>query len=539
VAQTSGSPGGQKHGGTPEAMVGSTGAGGHTNLGGTVLLGNESRRWLRNRATPGPRTTIARSTLVGVALIAVLVLASCTASWEISQPGRSTTTSTPQRPTTTRPTTTTTRPTTTTTRPTTTTSKPPTTTTAAPPNITTVAPDGGNGPGQPFDQPGRHLPNDHAYFPLAVWLEEVHNPAEIAQLADKGINTFEAIVASSDLNAIEASGMKLIAQVDDFCTPTCRTHPAIDGWLLYDEPDLMYGGGNDAWSGKFGWNTCIPPQDQGGHCGYTFLNAMKARVPAGDMTKVNFGLFMLPTPGGYDYGNAVCSAFDNGWGDIVGMDYYGFTHPGRSAFTMRGAFYGLQIDRMRACDAMAGGTAPADRKPVWAVVDLGAPFGDGGQITPPQMRSATWHSIIAGARGVLYFNHSFGGTCQTFTVLRDGCSLNVTMQAAVKALNAQITQLAPVLNSATATGYVTTSPNIRATAKVGGADAPFGTGIYTIAGATWSGGGSQQATITINPAAGPTPGTASVLFEGRTVPIVAGKIVDTFADGNAIHIYKW
>jgi hypothetical protein len=76
---------------------------------------------------------LSRSTLAGVALIAVLVLASCTGSWEFSEPGLSTT-STPQRPMMTRPTTTTTRPTTTTTRPTTTTSKPPPTTqaTAAP-----------------------------------------------------------------------------------------------------------------------------------------------------------------------------------------------------------------------------------------------------------------------------------------------------------------------------------------------------------------------------------------------------------------------
>jgi hypothetical protein len=510
-----------------------------------VLLRNMSRRWLRSGARAGPRGTLSRSTLVGVALTAVLALASCTASWEISEPpGRSTTTSTPQRPTTTRPTTTTTRPTTTTTRPTTTTSKPaPTTTTT---NITTVAPDGGNGPGQPFDQQGRNLPNDHAYFPLAVWLENVHDccPGQmatdkLAALADKGINTLDALTSDSNLNAVEASSMKFIAQVDDFCAPTCRTHPAIDGWLLYDEPDLMYRGGSDPWSGKFGWNTCIPPQDQGGDCGYTVLDAMKARVPAGDMTQVNFGLFMLPTPGGYWYDDSVCSAFVNGKRDIVGMDFYGFTHPDRTAYMTRGAFYGLQIDRIRACDAMAGGTAPVDRKPVWGVVELGAPFSNGGQITPPQMRSATWHTIIAGARGVLYFNHSFGGACQTYSILRDGCSLNVAMQAAVKAQNAQITQLAPVLNSATATGYVTTSPNIRATAKVGGSDAPFGAGIYTIAGATWSGGGSQQATITINPAAGPTPRTASVLFEGRTVPIVAGQIVDTFADGNAIHIYKW
>ena len=30
-------------------------------------------------------------------------------------------------------------------------------------------------------------------------------------------------------------------------------------------------------------------------------------------------------------------------------------------------------------------------------------------ITPPQIRAAVWHSLIAGARGIIYFNHSFGG----------------------------------------------------------------------------------------------------------------------------------
>ena len=36
-------------------------------------------------------------------------------------------------------------------------------------------------------------------------------------------------------------------------------------------------------------------------------------------------------------------------------------------------------------------------------------------ITPPQIRAAVWHSLIAGARGITYFNHSFGGRCQTQT----------------------------------------------------------------------------------------------------------------------------
>jgi hypothetical protein len=124
------------HEGTPEAMVGSTGACGHTNLEGIVLLWNEPRRWLRSRATPGPRTTIARATVVGVALTA-LALTACQSDWgdDVRLAASTTSTSMTRRATTTPPTTT--PPTTTTTRPTTTTSKPPPTTQ---PTTTTTPP---------------------------------------------------------------------------------------------------------------------------------------------------------------------------------------------------------------------------------------------------------------------------------------------------------------------------------------------------------------------------------------------------------------
>jgi len=124
-----------------------------------VLLRKMSRRWLRSGATAGPRGTLSRSTLVGVALTVVLVLTSCTTGWEISETsGRSTTTSTPRRPRTTR-TTTTARPTTTATRPTTTTSKPPTTTTTvsqAPPPRSDV-PTGVDYGFPPCTGPGRNV----------------------------------------------------------------------------------------------------------------------------------------------------------------------------------------------------------------------------------------------------------------------------------------------------------------------------------------------------------------------------------------------
>ena len=56
----------------------------------------------------------------------------------------------------------------------------------------------------------------------------------------------------------------------------------------------------------------------------------------------------------------------------------------------------------------AAWSARAGSKPVWAVVELGHPFSesDWPTITPAQVRAAVWQSLIAGARGIVYFNHS-------------------------------------------------------------------------------------------------------------------------------------
>ena len=62
--------------------------------------------------------------------------------------------------------------------------------------------------------------------------------------------------------------------------------------------------------------------------------------------------------------------------------------------------------------------------PIWGFVEVGWPFTEtaaqgGRQIQPAEIQAAVWHEIIAGARGIIYFNHSFGGPEQTQHVLRD------------------------------------------------------------------------------------------------------------------------
>ena len=90
---------------------------------------------------------------------------------------------------------------------------------------------------------------------------------------------------------------------------------------------------------------------------------------------------------------------------------------------------------------------PAFSKPVWAFVEVGHPFteNDAPTITGPEIRAAVWSSLIHGARGIIYFNHSFGGTCPTQHILRDPCGDEV--KPWVTAVNRQIAGLAPVLNA--------------------------------------------------------------------------------------------
>ena len=76
-----------------------------------------------------------------------------------------------------------------------------------------------------------------------------------------------------------------------------------------------------------------------------------------------------------------------------------------------------------------------------------------------------WHSLIAGARGIIYFNHSFGGPCTTHHVLRSSCGSYPAVRQTVTETDAQIRSLAPVLNAPSVTSRTTTSSGVRALYK--------------------------------------------------------------------------
>ena len=229
--------------------------------------------------------------------------------------------------------------------------------------------------------------------------------------------------------------------------------------------------------------------------------------------------------------------------DLQSDDIYWFTDPnactsigeGPSLFGLgraltqaecrRASNYGVVVDRMRRLDARDG-----VRKPIWAFVEVGHPFNEAPPqsptITGPQIRAAVWHSIIAGARGIIYFQHSFGigqpcyGDHHT---LRSDCHGN---RQAVRSVNAQVKAVAPVLNAPFVTSGHSAAGDVKHMVKFSGGK------FYIFAGAHNGGG---QATFSV-----PCVGGATAVVEGenRSVPVNGGQWTDLFADPNAIHIYR-
>ena len=211
----------------------------------------------------------------------------------------------------------------------------------------------------------------------------------------------------------------------------------------------------------------------------------------------------------------------------------------------RAANYGATVRRVRRL------VSPARSKPVWAFVELGHPYTEAHwpTITPPQVRAAVWQSLIAGARGIIYFNHSFGGTEQTQHILRDGLvagSAYSPISSIVRATNRRIKRLAPVLNSPTVRSGWSQGPGT--TAMVKWATGKSGAKkkckskrkrckkakghLYVFAG---SAGSSVKGRFSL-PCVGDAK--AAVLGEKRKLPVRGGSFRDRFADGNAIHIYR-
>lgn len=364
---------------------------------------------------------------------------------------------------------------------------------------------------------------DPSFFPIGVWFESVTRRSDVDLDRAAGINTYLELTDDSDVRLIRDAGMWAVPS-----KPLPGYGAETVGWLLTDEVDLWGHEGSDTWTGKFPGQgeVCRPPVDRGGMCGYTVLDTLRKRLPRdGRPFYQNLG-FGLDTYIADD--NA--ARFLN-YSDMASMDRYWYTDDGictnagakvPSGQCHVAASYGASLDRMRYLDSRDGKLTP-----VFGYVEDGAPFEPfTTQITPSQLAGAVMNSLIHEARGIIYFNHNFGGPCISQHVLRDKCGARI--RPMVTTMNQRIRQLAPVLNTQSYRWMF--NPNMDTMLKRG----PDGS-FYVFA---MIGRGKSVGTINLTLPPGLSGYRAEVLYENRSVPIVGGAIADSFPSEYTYHIYR-
>ncbi|MDV8147961.1 hypothetical protein [Arthrobacter sp. B10-11] len=369
------------------------------------------------------------------------------------------------------------------------------------------------------------LPSDPSYFPVGVWLESLMEPTDAPKDRQAGLNLYVDLTSTSDITHATNQGMRALTSV---------AVSSAAGWVIADEPDMWAGPGNAAWTGNWpGMGPICAPETE--RCGYTVQREARKSVPAGALVYGNYGKGVT-----FWETNEQAAVFVNEFQDVVSADNYWFTDPyicgpseGGGVFAAGtglapekcrlAANYGWTVDRVRSL------VQPAMSKPVWAFVEVGHPFTDPNAptISGPQIRAAVWSSLIHGARGVVYFNHNFGGDCLSQHVLRDPCGEAV--RPWVTEVNGQIARLAPVLNAPFLDNALAHGDGVDAAVKVHGGS------LYVLAGSAQA--GQQDALFRLNCLAG-TDAAVTVLDENRTVSMTKGAFTDHFADGNAVHLYR-
>ena len=254
------------------------------------------------------------------------------------------------------------------------------------------------------------------------------------------------------------------------------------------------------------------------------------------------------------------------YSDILSADSYWMTDPNLNSFSQGGcallpnsptactdgngsrgltnaqralpANYAYNVTHLEQLEVMDG-----PPKPVIVPVETGCPGS--ACVDVAQFTASAWHAIIAGARGIMWFQHDFGN-CYDDNTFYDGsdpkspertCQITpgetmADLVAGVTAVNKEITELKSVLLSPFADGYVSTPADVSVMAK------DFGGQFYVFAAsgkpATPPADGLRAA-FTL---AGGYTGPVTVIGENRTINAVNGQFTDTFANEDSVHIYR-
>jgi hypothetical protein len=355
-----------------------------------------------------------------------------------------------------------------------------------------------------------HGPSPHpSFFPIAVWLQE---PSLASHYNAAGFNVYLGLwrgPTETQLDQLKEAGMPVICEQNDVGLHHLDD-PTIIGWMQQDEPDNAQEV-RDA-SGKKTYGPPVKPSR---------IVELYQKMHAADPTRpVYLGL-----------GQGVANDHWNGrgnqgkpedypqyvkGGDIISYDIY-------PVATLPNGQDQLSIVA-KGVDRLMNWTS--GERIVWNVIECTNSHGR-GKATPQQVKAEVWMSLIHGSHGIVYFVHQFEPTFDEHALLDDP-----EMLAAVTAINQQIRELAPVLNSdavfegARVRSLPGVPPIDCATRKYEGATYVFAVGMRNVPGV-----GSF-----LLPRIGPHA-TAEVIGENRTIRVEDGKFEDKF-EPRAVHLYR-
>ena len=361
-----------------------------------------------------------------------------------------------------------------------------------------------------------NYPQDQNFFPLAVWLQTIDN---VPKYKAAGINTYFALwkgPTPGQIEDLKAAGMYLICEMNEESLKH-KDDKTIIAWMMMDEPDNFQFKSDIEVAGKkwkYGPETSrVSAKD---------IAEMYETVKKVDSTRpiwVTFSCGMANTMYGGRGGGWKDSMYPEYMKscDMVGFDVY----PTASANGKKGKILWWQakgLDRMK-------GWAGAD-KPRYNAI--GTNFtGEGRAPTPEETKTEIWISIIHGTKGIAYFAHNISPFVEAALAQDPKQLANVTK------INAQITALAPVINSLDFDGATVASSNEMVPIDI--MVKKYKDEIYIFAAAMRMG---EPATGTFQVKGVTAAGKVEVIGEGRTLEMDAkGQFKDEFKKWET-HNYK-
>jgi hypothetical protein len=350
-------------------------------------------------------------------------------------------------------------------------------------------------------------PTDPAFFPIAVFWQSSSNAAAYRQI---GINTDVTYNGATEVTALDQAGMYVVADQTVVDPASVAATPHLVGWAQQDEPD-------NAQACLAGYCACIDP---------TTIQSKYAAFRSADSGRPVYLNTGQGTAWHDYYGRGsqcagrvdMYAAYADG-ADLLDFDIY----PANSTDSaVHGNLYYVAagVDTLRDAGHM--------QKPVWAWIESTDIEGTGNLPTGAQIHNEVWGALVHEARGFGYFCHVFKPAFDEAGLLHTPSTMT-----AIAAINAEVTALAPVLNTQSVANWGSvTSSTTTTPVDVMVKRAPDATYVFAVAMRS----DATTATFALDRMP-PSSTSVEVIGESRTIALDQGGFSDAF-DGYGVHLYK-